>query len=71
MRTFAIRLGTAVGRAMLVLCRCDGLKDAAVVALLLAVLGAFAARMASGPPGPPRARHEALASAASASVLVG
>jgi hypothetical protein len=48
MRTLARNVGRLGGRALLSLCRCDGWKDAFVVAIL-AVLGAFLIRLAPGP----------------------
>lgn len=69
MRTLTRRVGSVVGRALLALCRCDGLKDAAVVALLLAVLGAFAVRLAPAPAGTGRQGVERLAAVPAACVL--
>jgi len=39
----------SVDRTLRSICRCDGLKDLAVVAALLVISGAFAIRMASAP----------------------
>jgi hypothetical protein len=46
-------LGTrwSIDRALRSICRCDGLKDLAVVAALLVISGAFAIRVASTSPG--------------------
>jgi hypothetical protein len=43
----ASRLRCAADRALRSACRCDGLKDLAVVAALLAISGAFAVHVAS------------------------
>lgn len=69
MRTIASRIGSVTGRALLALCRCDGLKDAAIVALLVAVLGAFAIRIAPAPAGTVRHGAERLTAAPAARVL--
>jgi hypothetical protein len=69
MRTIASRIGSVTGRALLALCRCDGLKDAAVVALLVAVLGAFVVRLVPAPAGTVRHGAERFAAAPSARVL--
>jgi hypothetical protein len=39
----------SVERTLRSMCRCDGLKDLAVVAALLVITGAFAIRIASAP----------------------
>ncbi len=46
--------GGRVDRALRRLCRCDGLKDLAVVAALVAIFGSLAVRLASAsaPVGP-------------------
>jgi hypothetical protein len=45
----ATKLGTrwSLDRALRSMCRCDGLKDLAVVAALLVITGAFAIHVAS------------------------
>jgi len=40
----------SIERALRSICRCDGLKDLAVVAALLVITGAFAVRVASSSP---------------------
>ena len=58
--------GSGFDRALRPLCRCDGLKDAAVIAALLAVVGALVLRLAGGPGGPahaPLEEHRAVAPA--------
>jgi hypothetical protein len=53
-----------VDRALRSMCRCDGLKDVAVVAALLAVSGALVLRLASSEGGPahhPRLEHGSTA----------
>jgi hypothetical protein len=40
------RITWSLDRALRSLCRCDGLKDLAVVAALLVITGAFAVRVA-------------------------
>jgi len=42
----ASRITGLLERALRSLCRCDGLKDLAVVAALLVITGAFAVRVA-------------------------
>jgi hypothetical protein len=42
----ASRIRSSLDRALRSACRCDGLKDLAVVAALLAISGAFAVRVA-------------------------
>jgi hypothetical protein len=59
--------GTDLGpveRALRSICRCDGLKDVAVIAALLAVSGALVFQLTSGDPGAahhPREEHRSLA----------
>jgi len=48
----------SVDRTLRSMCRCDGLKDLAVVAALLVITGAFAIRIASAPPD--RSSHAAV-----------
>ena len=43
-----------IDRALRSMCRCDGLKDVAVIAALLAVSGALVLRLASSDGGPGR-----------------
>ncbi len=47
--------GGRVDRALRRLCRCDGLKDLAVVAALVVIFGSLAVRLSSvsAPAGPP------------------
>jgi len=52
------RFRWSVDRALRSMCRCDGLKDLAVVAALLVITGAFAIRIASAPPD--RSSHTAV-----------
>jgi len=40
----------SIDRALRSVCRCDGLKDLAVVAAILVITGAFAVRVASTVP---------------------
>jgi hypothetical protein len=42
----ASRIRWSLDRALRSVCRCDGLKDLAVVAALLVITGAFAVRVA-------------------------
>jgi len=42
-----LRSRWSIDRALRSICRCDGLKDLAVVAALLVISGAFAIRVAS------------------------
>ena len=46
-----LRSRWSIDRALRSICRCDGLKDLAVVAALLVISGAFAIRIASTSPG--------------------
>jgi len=69
MRTLARSFGSVAGRALLSLCRCDGWKDVAVVAMLVAVLGAFAVRLAPGPGREARQGSDRLTVAPAARVL--
>jgi hypothetical protein len=58
------RTRASVERALRSICRCDGLKDVAVVAALLAVSGALVLQLTSTDPGPahhPREEHRSLA----------
>jgi hypothetical protein len=51
------------------MCRCDGLKDVAVIAALLAVSGALVLRLAAAEGGPghhPRLEHRSTAPALAA-----
>jgi len=48
----------SVERTLRSMCRCDGLKDLAVVAALLVISGAFAIRIASAPQD--RSSHAAV-----------
>ncbi len=55
-----------VDRALRSMCRCDGLKDVAVIAALLAVSGALVLRLAASDGGPahhPRHEHGSTAPA--------
>ncbi len=49
MRGFHAIRGESLERWLRALCRCDGLKDLAVVAALLAIFGSLAVRLASAP----------------------
>ena len=40
----------SIDRTLRSICRCDGLKDLAVIAALLVITGAFAIRIAAAPP---------------------